>query len=387
MIVLRYGELFLKGANRPRFESLLRRNVERALGALSGHTLARAQGRLFVTMADASEEEAAASCLARVFGLASLSRAVSVEPDLEQIGAAALAQVEAHVERHGRPASFKVKARRSDKQFPVGSPEIGRQVGEVIFEATELPVDLKNPGLEVGVEVGVRSTFIFTGSIPGAGGLPVGASGRVALLLSGGLDSPVAGYLMQKRGCPVEAVYFHSPPYTGERALDKVQQLAARMATTQGEPLRLHVVKFTAIQEAVRDGAPAELAVVLYRRSMLRIASRLALSSGALALATGENLGQVASQTLENMACIQAVCDIPVLRPLLAFDKAETIALARKIGTYELSILPYDDCCSLFVPKHPATKARQKTLLKVEPRLALEPLEDAAVEGVEVVGY
>ena len=384
MIVLRYGELFLKGANRPHFESLLRRNVERALAGLSGVKLQRAQGRLFAELPAEDEPEAAAR-LATVFGLASLSRATAVEPDMDRIGEVALEQVAAALAAGPRPSSFRVSVKRSDKRFPVPSPEIGRLVGAKIFEATGINVDLSNPELDVGVEVGTKRTFVFTGRIQGAGGLPVGASGNVALLLSGGIDSPVAGHLMQKRGCQLEAIYFHSPPYTGERARDKVEQLAGKLARAQGGVLPLHVVPFTAVQEAVRDGAPPDLAVVLYRRSMLRIAQTLARTRRCQALASGENLGQVASQTLENMVCIQAVSELPLLRPLLAFDKAETIAIARVIGTYDLSILPFDDCCSLFVPRHPATKARKLTVEKVERRLELEPVEEAAVEGTELV--
>ncbi len=246
-------------------------------------------------------------------------------------------------------------------------------------------MDLHNPELNVGVEVGSTQSFVFIGSVKGAGGLPVGASGKVALLLSGGIDSPVAGHLMQKRGCQLDAVYFHSPPYTGERARDKVEQLAGKLALAQGGSLPLHVVPFTAVQEAVRDGAPPDLAVVLYRRSMLRISQALAHERGCLALASGENLGQVASQTLANMACIEAVSELPLLRPLLTFDKAETIALARSLGTYDLSILPFDDCCSLFVPRHPATKAKAKTVEKFEGRLELGPIEEKAVEETELV--
>jgi thiamine biosynthesis protein ThiI len=212
----------------------------------------------------------------------------------------------------------------------------------------------------------------------------VGASGKVALLLSGGIDSPVAGHLMQKRGCTLAAVYFHSFPYTGERTRDKVARLAALLAPAQGG-LSLLVAHFTEIQQRIRNGAPAEMAVILYRRSMLRIATRLALKQGCGALASGENLGQVASQTLENLACIQLAAGLPVLRPLLTYDKAETIALARRIGTYELSIEPYDDCCSLFVPRHPLTRARAGEVEQAESKLSLEPLEALAEEGVDLL--
>lgn len=386
LIVLRVGELFLKGDNRKRFEDLLAENVRRALAAGAGapdFELERGQGRIFVACAPEQVER----CLQRlrlVFGVSSLSPALSVAPELPAIAEAAVALARARVA--AQPvASFRISARRSDKRFPLPSPEIGREVGARVVEATGLRVDLQNPELTIGVEVGARRSFVFVDRLPGAGGLPVGCSGRVMLLLSGGIDSPVAGHLMQKRGCLLRAVYFHSPPYTGTRTRAKVEELAGRLAPAQGE-LRLEVVPFTPLQLAVRDGAPAEMAVLLYRRAMLRIASRLARRSGCLALATGENLGQVASQTLENLACIEQAAELPVLRPLLCYDKAETIELAQRIGTYALSIEPYEDCCSLFVPRHPLTRARSGAVEQVEAALELRPLvERAADEADEVV--
>ena len=382
LIVLRYGELFLKGANRGQFESILQRNVKRAMQGLDGVRLERGQGRLFVNCQGAGAD-AALGRLARVFGLSSLSPAQEVPQQLEAVSQAALQQVQAVLERR-EVRSFRVTAKRADKDFSPGSPEINRLVGAHVVQHTGLAVDLHNPELVVGVEIGPQRSFVFTERLPGAGGLPVGASARVALLLSGGIDSPVAGHLMQKRGCQLEAIYFHSFPYTSERSQAKVQQLAERLAPAQGA-LKLHVVPFTAVQTAVRDKAPRELAVVLYRRSMMRIACALAARLRCPALATGENLGQVASQTLENLACIQHVADRPVLRPLLTYDKLETIAVAYRIGTYELSIQPYDDCCSLFVPRHPATRANPRTAARAEAEAELEPLEAAAVEQTVVV--
>jgi len=335
-----------------------------------------------VSCAPARIEEALDQ-LKRVFGLSSLSPAVAVPQDLEAIGAAAVELAAEHVKRR-RPSSFRVKAKRSDKRFPTPSPEIGRLVGERVWERIQLPVNLVEPELTVGVEVGPVRSFVYVDRIPGAGGLPVGSSGRAALLLSGGIDSPVAGYLMQKRGCVLTAVYFHSPPYTGARTRAKVEELAGKLAPAQGG-LTLHVVSFTAIQTAIRDGAPCEMAVVLYRRAMMRIASALSQRSGCLALVTGENLGQVASQTLENMICIEQAAALPVLRPLLSYATAETIELARRVGTYELSTLPYEDCCSLFVPRHPLTRARSERVEEVESHLALSALMAQAIAGAEAV--
>ncbi len=383
-IVLRYGELFLKGANRGRFESVLLENLRHALRDLEGAKLIKGQGRVFVEAS--GDAGRTAEILSRVFGLSSLSVAEEVERDAAEMGRVAAEQVARLLEQQpGTIRSFRVKAKRADKGFPLPSPEINRQVGQAVVDATRLAVDLGNPDLVVGVEVGPLRTFVFTQRLKGAGGLPVGVSGKVALLLSGGIDSPVAGHLMQKRGCRLDAVYFHSFPYTSERSKAKVQQLAELLAPAQRR-LLLHVVPFTDVQTAVRDGAPSEMAVILYRRSMMRIASAIARKRGCPALATGENLGQVASQTLENLVCIQGEADRPVLRPLVSFDKAETIDLARKIGTYEVSIQPYDDCCSLFVPKHPVTRGKLTNVLRAEGGVnGLQELEEKAVEGTEVI--
>ena len=385
LIVLRHGELFLKGRNRPRFERLLEENVRRALSRFDIQTsLERGQGRLFVSCPDADAERVVES-LRRVFGISSLSAAMEAPQQIEALGEIALALVERHLARCGaRPASFRVTARRSDKRFPLTSQEIGRDVGAVIFERVGLPVSLTSPALVVGVEVGPRRSFVHVDRVPGAGGLPVGASGPVGLLLSGGIDSPVAGHLMQKRGCVLHPIHFHSFPYTGERSRDKVVRLAGALAATQAT-MELSVAPFTDVQLAIREHCPPALAVVLYRRMMMRIACRLAAARGCIALATGENLGQVASQTLENLACIESAATLPVLRPLLCHDKAETVVLARRIGTYDLSIEPYDDCCSLFVPRHPETRARAAQVERAERALDVARLVDEAVDKTERV--
>lgn len=384
LIVLRYGELFLKGRNRPRFERLLEDSVRRALSRIGLRTgLERGQGRLFVSCPHADAERTVER-LRRVFGISSLSAAMEAPREIESLGEIALALVDRHLARGARPASFRVTARRSDKRFPLTSQEIGRDVGAVIFERRGLPVDLTSPALVVGVEVGPRRSFVYVDRVPGAGGLPVGASGPVALLLSGGIDSPVAGHLMQKRGCELHPIHFHSFPYTGERSRDKVIRLAGALASQQAG-MELSVAPFTDVQLAIRERCPPALAVVLYRRMMMRIACRLAAARGCAALATGENLGQVASQTLENLACIEAAATLPVLRPLLCHDKAETVELARRIGTYDLSIEPYDDCCSLFVPRHPETRARTEQVERAERALNVARLVDETVDRTERV--
>lgn len=381
LVVARYGELFLKGANRGRFEQLLLDNVRRVLPAEA--RLERAQGRLFVDGPASALSELPAQ-LQRVFGLSSVSPAHAVPADVDAIAARALELVRDRIAASGAPPSFKIACRRADKRFPLGSVEVNRIVGARVVDATGLRVDLTDPALEVGVEIGPRRSFLFLERLPGAGGLPVGASGRVALLLSGGIDSPVAGNQMQKRGCRLYPIHFHSFPYTGERSLDKVRQLGALLAPAQGG-IRLTVVPFTAVQLAIRDSCPPELAVVLYRRMMMRIASQIARCHGCAALTTGESLGQVASQTLENLACIEDAAQLPVLRPLLTHDKAETIALARRVGTYQLSIAPYEDCCSLFVPRHPATRARVEHVVRAERALDVDALARQAVGDAEQV--
>jgi tRNA uracil 4-sulfurtransferase len=382
LIVCRYGELFLKGDNRARFEALLQHNVRRVITQFPEARTDRGQGRLFVQCRPETAH-ALVEQIRRVPGLSSVSPAILTAKDLPALSAAALGLVQQKMTEHV-PRTFRIKARRSDKQFPWPSPEIGREIGAHVYEATGLAVDLTNPELTVGVEVGPHRCFVYLDRIAGAGGLPVGVSGQVALLLSGGIDSPVAGYLLQKRGCTLQAIYFHSPPYTGSRTRTKVEQLAQKLAWAQ-EELVLQVVRFTALQEAIRDHAPLEMAVVLYRRAMMRISSELARRGGSQALATGENLGQVASQTLSNLATIEKAATLPVLRPLLTYDKTETIALAQHLGTFALSIEPYDDCCSLFVPRHPLTRAKESSVIAAEERLQVQQLLAEAIETSETV--
>ena len=374
----------MKGDNRGFFERGLVDRVRRALAPLSGARVERTHGRLLVWPGEAGARRALRA-LERVFGIVTISPARVVARDVAAISAVAVELARLEAQKHARP-TFKVESRRSDKRFPVGSMEVSRTVGAAVVGALGLPVDVHAPAFTIGVEIGYEQAFVFAEIVPGPGGLPVGVTGRVELLLSGGIDSPVAGWLLLKRGCVLGATYFHSFPYTGEKTQDKVARLGAKLAAWQLEPLRLAVVPFTDAQKALRDAAgDGRLAVVLYRRMMLRTAARIAAKAGAKALATGEALAQVASQTLENLGVIGAATAMPVLRPCLGHDKLETVALAQRIGTYETSIEPYDDCCSLFVPAHPETRAKLAAVEAAESRLPIDAMADELTSRVTTI--
>ena len=382
VLLCRYGELFLKSGNRRRFEQTLADNVRTALADVPGARVETIHGRLLVRVPEGQADDAA-SRVERSFGLVSFSiaREVTVDDGLDAITAAVLDAARAAVARD-RPASFKIEARRSDKRFPVTSMEMGKRLGALVQADTGLPVDVHSPALRVGVEVETKRAFVYAGTRTCPGGLPVGTAGNALLLLSGGIDSPVAGWLAAKRGLALDAVYFHSPPFIGEKSRDKVLALGRILARWQA--LRsVTVVPFTDAQQQLRDAGAADLAVVVYRRMMMRIADAIADRFDAAALVTGENLGQVASQTIENMTAIEAVARRVVLRPLVTYDKVETTALARRIGTFETSILPFEDCCSLFVPPHPATRARVQDAERIEATLDVPAIVAAAVSGSE----
>jgi thiamine biosynthesis protein ThiI len=384
VVVLRLAEIFLKGKNRHMFTRQLVKNARRLLAGLGdGVTVEPIHLRLLVRHPPSLERQVIER-LGYLFGLHSMSPAAPVEPTIEAMAEAAI-----QAARELPPGTtFKVESNRRDKGFPLTSIDISREVGGRVAEATGLPVDVHRPAVTLRVEVATEGSFVFRRVVLGPGGLPVGTGGRVGLLLSGGIDSPVAGWSIMRRGCTVSPIYFHSFPYTGDRTKEKVLDLARRLAAWHG-PITVHVVHFTDVQKALRAHGPGELAVLLYRRMMMRAASRIAEGAGARALCTGENLGQVASQTLENLAVIEEAAALPVLRPLITFDKSEIIARARAIGTYELSILPYDDCCSLFVPKHPATRARLSDLERAEAGLDTEAMAAelaATCERIDVGG-
>lgn len=382
-ILCRYGEIFLKSGNRRRFERTLRENVALAVSDLPGIGIDMPHGRI-IAHADAAVVDDACVRLQRVFGLVSLSVATRVAPEIGAIGDAAVSLARAALDAPAPPPSFKVESRRSDKRFPMRSPEISAVVGARVVEATGLAVDVHRPALTIGVEVAADTVFVYAGARAAPGGLPVGTAGRGLLLLSGGIDSPVAGWLAAKRGLAQDAVYFHSPPYIGERSKDKVLALGKILARWQ--VLRsITVIPFTDAQKQLRDAGPAELAVVLYRRMMMRVADAIADRLHADTLITGENLGQVASQTIQNLSTIEDAARRLVLRPLATYDKVETTALARRIGTYETSILPFEDCCSLFVPPHPATSARIADAERTESSLDVAAIVAAAVAGAEQI--
>lgn len=389
-IIGRYAEIFLKRNRRQFFLNDLRRNVRDALGRSPEWAVTTPHGRLMVTrrpLPDGTlppfgdELERVEDAMSRVFGLASLSRAVVTPNDLETLKQVSVALFREHVEARGIPATFRVRASRADKTYPIRSDELNRHIAAALFtEWPDLKVDLSNAALEVGVEIRPEMTFVHLDAKPGPGGLPVGSNGKALLLLSGGIDSPVAGWCTMKRGVALEAVYFHSFPYTSDQAREKVVELARSLARWQGT-LRLHVVPFARFQEACRDAANPRLLVLLYRRQMVRIAEAIARRAGCLALVTGESIGQVASQTLPNLACIEDAATIPILRPLVTNDKGETIALARKIGTFDISTQPFDDCCSLFVARHPELGGDPRRVAAVEQGIPVADLLREALDG------
>lgn len=384
-VLCRFGELFLKGGNRHIFLDRLAENVRAAVRGLPDVKVSVPHGRIVVRVADEARDEACAR-LERVFGLVSFSPAVTVEPDIDKICDAAVAEAKATLARHpemGR--SFKIDPHRSNKLFPLKSYDIACRVGDAVCGATGLPVNVHNPTLTVGVEIATQATFVFSERRPAPGGLPVGVSGRAMLLLSGGIDSPVAGWLAAKRGLQQEALTFHSPPFTGEKSKDKVVTIARTLAGW-GALTTLWVAHFTEAQKRLREAGPADLAVVLYRRMMVRVADLMCDRTACNAIVTGENLGQVASQTLTNMTNIEASARRLILRPLIMYDKVETTALARRIGTYDTSALPYEDCCSLFVPAHPATASRLVDIEKAEARLdVMKEAEEIAEKAEKIV--
>ena len=369
VIVLRVAEIFLKGKNRNMFFRAFVRNARRLLADLDGVRVVPMYLRVAVEHPPALTE-ACIDRLGRLFGLASMSPAVSVPSDLDAIADAAITAARA------LPAgTFKIETKRRDKRFGLNSQQVSQQVGGRVVQATGRPVDVHNPEHSVRVEINEKHSFVFARIVRGPGGLPVGTGGTVSLLLSGGIDSPVAGWSMMRRGCTVNAIYFHSFPYTGDKTKEKVLDLARLLAAWQGR-LAVSVVHFTEVQKTLRNHGRGDLAVLLYRRMMMRVASRIAATEHSAALVTGENLGQVASQTIQNIAVIEAAASLPILRPLLAYDKSEIIERAQQIGTFETSILPYDDCCTLFVPKHPATRAQTADLVAAEEGLDVDAMAD-----------
>jgi thiamine biosynthesis protein ThiI len=378
LLLLKVGELYLKGANRPLFE----RRLMDHLGEVVARRGARARsykGKIAVT--GAGHDPVLLDALRRVFGIVSIELATAVPTDERAILAAAVELAAGEVESAaGRIRTFRIDARRTDKRFGLESIDINRRAGAAVVEATGLGVDLGDPDLTVRIEVDTPRSYLYTRRVAGAGGLPRHSAGRALLLLSGGIDSPVAGWLAMRRGLGIEAVHFHSPPHTGPAAVRKARDLARLLASYQGGT-SLHLVPFTSAQQSVRDAVREDYRVLAYRRMMMRVAGRLASRRAAGALVTGESLSQVASQTLPNLRCVELATELPVLRPLVTYDKSEVVERARELGTYEVSIRPGEDCCSLFVPAHPVTRGRPETCSAEEERLDVEALVDECVDG------
>jgi thiamine biosynthesis protein ThiI len=385
-LLISYGELALKGLNRPRFEAQLVGNIRRALPGIPKERIYRTRGRIFVRLEGEPIAEVLPS-LSRIFGIVGISPAMAVDKNLEQICEAAWRVLVERLEV-GIPFTFKLESRRADKSFPLTSPELTRNIASTLVRrAAEqypdlLTVDVHNPELMIKIEIRDEGAYIYGKRYSGPGGLPVGVSGKTLLMLSGGIDSPVAGWMMQKRGVELGGIHFHSFPLTSERAKQKVIDLAQVLAGWGG-PLPLYMVYFTEIQKALHANAPENLRVILMRRIMIRLANMIAQRDNYQAIVTGESLGQVASQTLDSLGVVNCLSQLPVLRPLIGLDKAEIIERSEKIGTYELSIQPYEDCCTLFVPKHPVTRPKVGPLEKAEEALPLEDLLDEAIAKTE----
>lgn len=384
IILVRYGEIHLKGQNRPRFEKMLKDSMSAAVRKFGG-SVKKGDGRFYVRHVEQSQIPAAMDALCKVFGIHSVSPAYEMEKDLPAVYEKAAELVRAEMERLGlSSATFKVKGKRSDKTFPMTSMELAAEVGgHVLEQVPGLSVDVKNPQLTIYVEMREQA-YVYTSVLPGKGGMPLGSSGRAMLLLSGGIDSPVAGYMVASRGVCLEAVHYHSFPYTSERAKEKVIALAKLLAQYTG-PIRLHIVHFTDIQMAIYEKCPEEQLTILMRRYMMKLAERVAQANDCQAIITGESIGQVASQTIASLHVTNSAVELPVFRPLIGMDKDEIIERARKIGTFETSILPYEDCCTVFVPKHPVTKPLLRKIELSEHLLDEEALIAGALEKTETI--
>ncbi len=381
ILLLKCGELVLKGLNRNKFEERVCTDLRHRLKCCGDCTIKIMQSTIYVTPTDEFfDVDRAVDISRKVFGIVSICRAAMCEKNMDDIYALTCDYLADDL----RGAStFKVEAKRSDKKFPLNSMEIMRETGSAILSRfPHLKVDVRNPELTVYVEVRDKNAFVHAAPIPGAGGLPSGINGRVSILISGGIDSPVAAYMMARRGLALHAVHFFSYPYTSERAKEKVITLLEKVASYAGR-IHLDIVPFTKIQEEIRDKCPEDLFTLVMRRFMMRISQRLAADNDSYALVTGESMGQVASQTLHAIATTDAVCDIPVFRPVIGMDKTEIVEIARKIDTFETSILPYEDCCTVFTPKHPQTKPTVAMLEEAEANLDVDSLIDEAVAAVE----
>ena len=384
--LIKYGEIGIKGKNRHLFEEALVKRVRQALHRTEGDfDVTWEQGRIYVFRSGNFDYDETIEALQKVFGIVGISPVrVTAEAAPDVLAEEVITFLKDTYEHHDQ--SFKIITRRAKKSYPVPSMEVSGEIGGRVLEAfPQMRVDVHNPQIEMHVEIRDR-VYLYSETIPGPGGMPVGTNGGAMLLLSGGIDSPVAGYMIAKRGVKIDAVYFHAPPYTSERAKQKVIDLASKVAVWAGN-IRLYVVNFTKIQLEIYEKCPHDELTIIMRRYMMRIAEHFAEENGDIGLVTGESIGQVASQTMQSLAATNAVCSLPVYRPLVAFDKQDIIDVSLKIGTYETSILPYEDCCTIFVAKHPVTKPVLHIIERSEQRLkgTIGELVDQAVREAEVI--
>lgn len=382
VLLVKYGEIALKGKNRFKFEDKLIHNLKEILKNTKFGKIKKIYGRLLIELEDIDQsiDQSIIDRVRKVFGITSVSPAISVGLDLQEIKDAALTLL-----KQAPGVTFKVTTKRPNKSFPFTSPEICREVGAHLLINTESwTVDVHKPDVEIFVEVRPEGAFVYTQGYPGNGGLPVGVTGKAILLISGGIDSPVSGWLSMKRGVEIVGLHFHSYPFTSQRAKEKVLDLVRELANYKGA-IKVYINHFTEIQKAIRSSCPKDLYITIMRRMMFRIAAKIAEKEKALALITGENLGQVASQTLESMNVINQVVSLPVLRPLVTMDKIEIIELSKRINTFDISIQPYEDCCTLFMPENPATKPRLHKVIAAEKNLAIEELIEESMEKTDIL--
>ena len=385
VIMAKYGEIALKGLNRSNFEDLLVKNIKRRLKTVGDFEITRRQSTVYIKpLSENADIDEALKKVSRVFGIAAVQKSLVLPKDMDEIIKQGIPYLKDELEK---AKSYKVEAKRSDKSFPFTSPQIQQALGDAITDALpDLPVDVHEPDMTVLVEIRDKGAYVNARKIPAVGGMPVGSNGNGLVLLSGGIDSPVAAYMMAKRGLKVDAVHFQSPPYTSERALLKVESLCEKLTEYCGD-IRFYCVPFTEIQEALRDNCDGDYFTVIMRRLMLKIANTLCDKGSYGALITGESVGQVASQTLAAINCTDRAAEYPVLRPLVGMDKKEIVEIARKIDTFETSILPYEDCCTVFTPKHPRTKPRVKDVIAEEEKFDFAPLIEKAINGITITDF
>ena len=382
--IVRCGEVALKGMNKPYFERVLVERIKKNLKNIKDNRVSRKEGLIFVRVPLESDTNEVIAEISKVFGVSSVSPALEVESDLDSIGSKAVEFMNSMIENEG-VKTFKVEAKRADKNFPIKSPEIAAKIGAYVLKGCgTLKVDVHEPDCHLFVDLRVDKIYIYTKKINGLGGLPLGTNGKGMVLLSGGIDSPVAAWMMAKRGMVIDAVHFHSYPYTSPRAQQKVEELAEIISSYCGK-INMTVINLLPIQEEIVSNCPEDETTILVRRFMMRIAEKIALKQNDLMLITGENLGQVASQTAEALVVTDQSVELPVMRPLIGMDKVEIMDMARRIGTYEKSIEPYEDCCTVFLPKHPVTKPKLERILNSESRLDVDRLVEMAVNSAEKI--